>query len=231
MVLLRLGPSATLKQKRLALLRSARGADEALLIGCVEDARLLGSLELAGVATSWAEVRASRRGDASAAPVERLRAAASAVPPDAPLDRRALRTWHATLAGKPTTWRVAPRERSVPASPPDRIDGRLEILEGWLASDSVAKLGPIEAGALVLSRLVEILPFDDANGRVSRLAMDHAMRRAGGTPPILVGADAARLAACLEAGFALDLQPLAVLIEEAGERCLDVMIQALEGKA
>jgi Fic family protein len=80
----------------------------------------------------------------------------------------------------------------------------------------------------VLARLVEILPFDDANGRVSRLALAHAVRRAGGREPVLVGGDRARLQAALAAAFALDLAPLAALVEEAGERSLDVSIQALE---
>jgi len=231
MVLLRLAPGVAAKQRRLAALRDAKGGHESFLAACVEDARLLGSLELAGVPTSWDEVRASRRGAPSSAPVERLRAAAAAVAPGAPLDRSALRAWHAAVTGAASAWRASPRERALPSSPPERIEGRLEILEGWLASDAVARLRPVETGALVLSRLVEILPFEDGNGRVSRLALDHAFRRAGAAPPILAGADAGRLRACLEAAFALDVQPLCALLEEASERCLDVMIQALEGRA
>jgi hypothetical protein len=116
-------------------------------------------------------------------------------------------------------------------APPALIDGRLEILEDWLRSDSVLRLPPAQAGALTLARIVEVLPFEDGNGRVSRLAAAHAVARAGGRPPILVGADAPRLRAVLGAAFALDMAPLTELLEEAGERSLDVMIQALEGKA
>lgn len=231
MTLVRLGPSAAVKEKRFGALRAEKGGDDAFLAGCVEDARLLGSLELAGARASWQEVRASRRGEAAPVEIARLRGAFTTVAPGAALDRSALRAWHAATMGSASAWRRGASTRGVPGAPPERIEGRLEILETWLASDSVAKLKPVEAGALVLSRLVEILPFDDGNGRVSRLATGHAMRRAGGREPILVGADSPRLAACLEAAFSLDLQPLVVLLEEAAERNLDVMIQALEGKA
>jgi hypothetical protein len=228
MTLLRLTASAAAKEKRLLALAAAKGASEPDLRAVVEDAQLLGSLELAGVAASWEAVRASRRGEHVAPEIARLRAAHAAVPEAAALDRGALRAWHAAATGAPSAWRRAEREREPPPAPASRIDGRLEILEAWLRSDSVAKLQPSQAGALVLARLVEILPFDDANGRVSRLALAHAVRRAGGREPVLVGGDRARLQAALAAAFALDLAPLAALVEEAGERSLDVSIQALE---
>ena len=53
MALLRLGTSAALKLKRLDALRDALRPDESRLSDLVEDARILGSLELAGVATTW----------------------------------------------------------------------------------------------------------------------------------------------------------------------------------
>jgi Fic family protein len=79
-----------------------------------------------------------------------------------------------------------------------------------------------------MARIVEILPFDDANGRVARLAASHLMVRAGGRPPVLVAADAARLGAAFQSAFQLVTEPLALLLEEASERALDVMIQTLE---
>lgn len=225
MALIRVAASAALKKRRLEALRAVTGAADDYLVGCVECARLLGSLELAGVRASWSDVREGG-GPAS---VERLRAAARAVPPAAPIDRRALQAWHSAVVGAPSRWRTERREQPW-AAPPERIEGRLEILEAWLRSGSVARLKPAEAGSLVMARIVEILPFEDGNGRVSRLAAGHAMVRAGGRAPILAGGDAARLQACLQAAFALDLQPLAALLDEASERELDVMIQALEGR-
>ncbi|HET7295226.1 MAG TPA: Fic family protein [Vicinamibacteria bacterium] len=230
MTLVRLTASAALKEKRLEGLLAARVADRAVLASVVEDARLLGSLELAGVPASWEDVR--RPDPEAPGEVRRLRQAFRSVAKDAPLDRGALRAWHAAVVGVPSGWRAEPRTREgAPPAPPGAIEGRLEILEGWLASESVARLAPAQAGALVLARVVEILPFDDGNGRVSRLAATHAAVRAGGRAPILVGGDGVRLKAALQAAFALDMAPLAALLDEAGERSLDVMIQALEAPA
>jgi Fic/DOC family len=232
MPLLRLGASLALKEKRLQTLRAARRPDESQLSDAVEDARLLGSLELAGIVASWEQVRASRSGDAPTPPeIARLRAASRCIAPGASLDRAALRSWHAAVIGGASGWRTSTRQREgVETAPPPLIEGRLEILEGWLQSDSVRRLQPAQAGALTLARIVEVLPFEDGNGRVSRLAAAHAIVRAGGRAPILAGADGPRLRAALQAAFALDMAPLAELLEEAGERSLDVMIQALEGK-
>ena len=231
MALLRLGTSAAVKEKRLEALRASLQPDEAKLSGLVEDARLLGSLELAGIAATWGQVRASRDDEATPLEIARLRAASRGVAPSAPLDRAALRCWHAAVIGGVSSWRATPREREgTEPAPPAMIDGRLEILEGWLQTDSVLRLQPAQAGALTLARIVEVLPFEDGNGRVSRLAAAHAVARAGARAPILVGADGPRLRAALQAAFVLDMAPLTALLEEAAERPLDVMIQAIEGK-
>ena len=113
-------------------------------------------------------------------------------------------------------------------APPDLIPGRLSIFEEWINSESGRDLKPVQQGALALARLVEILPFEDGNGRVSRLAASHLMVRGGLRPPILAAGDGPRLAACLQAGFHFDTEPLCALLIEASERCLDVMIQTLE---
>jgi Fic family protein len=107
------------------------------------------------------------------------------------------------------------------------VAGRLELLDHWLGMDSFRELGPSSAAALCLARIVEILPWDDGNGRVSRLAASHVMVCAGLRPPILVKGDRPRLEASLQAAFRLDMAPLAALLEEASARAVEVMIQAL----
>jgi fido (protein-threonine AMPylation protein) len=81
---------------------------------------------------------------------------------------------------------------------------------------------------VALARIVEVHPFDEANGRVARLAAAHVLRRAGLQAPILVGGDRARLQAALEAAHRLETGPLVELVREASGRALDVMIQSLE---
>ena len=225
---LRLAPSAILKEKRLAALLEGRDPGDPRLGEAIEDAQILGSLELAGVRATWAEVVASRR-EPGPEPVLALRRARSAVDSQAPLDLAALRAWHVALALPEAGWRRAPRSRETTApAPPEAIPGRLAILEQWINSEGAGGLTAPQKAALALARVIEILPFEDGNGRVSRLAASHLMTRDGMRPPILAGGDGPRLRACLEAAFRFETGPLCALLVEVSERCLDVMIQTLE---
>ncbi len=230
--LLRLAPSASVKEKRLVALLAGRSADDPALAEVVEDAHLLGSLELAGFATSWDEVRASRRGEPAPAFIAALRGASSAVEHGSRLTVEALLTWHRVATGSAAGLRSTERSRDPgpPPAPAVFVRSRLLIAEHWLGSDSAHELKPVQAAALALARIVEIAPFHDGNGRVSRLAAAHLLRRGGVLTPILVGGDRPRVEASLQSAFQFEMGPLVALLEEASERALDVMIQSLEGR-
>jgi hypothetical protein len=225
--LLRLGPSAAAKEKRLAGLLGGRDPSSAGLDEAVRDAQIVGSLELAGETATIADVRAARRGEPSAPAVAGLLRAVYAVDAGAPLTVDALLAWHGALAVG-TGFRTSPRTRAQgPApAPVDFIPSRLAILQEWLGVESSRELKPAQAGALAMARILEILPFDAGNGRVARLASSHLVVRAGARPPVLVGADAARIEATVGAAFQLATEPLTTLLEEASERALDVMLRA-----
>jgi len=227
---LRLTANDGLRERRLAQLLAGRSEQDPVLVAVVRDAQLLGSLELAGVPSTWAEVRAAGRGQPAPEPVERLQRAARAVDPTAPLDRTALLSWHGCLTGGQGTFRVADVTRPLPPppSPAAFVESRLALLEDWLATHSGRALSPPQIGALVLARVLEVLPFEAGNGRVARLAASHAVLAAGGRRPILVGGDRERLEASLQAAFQLEMEPLTSLLQEASARSLDVMIQTLE---
>jgi hypothetical protein len=218
------------RERRLAALLEAqrRPAPDPSLLAVVEDAQLLGSLELAGFEFDWTEVRRSRAEGTGPDPILGLHRARGAVEPGAPLTVSALLAWHAALAG-PVGFRQAPRHRDgAPPAPPELIESRLALLERWLGARSGQDLRPEQAAALALARIVEVLPFDDGNGRVARLAVSHLMVGGGRRPPILVAADGARLVEALQAAFRLETEALATLLEEASDRAVEVMIQALE---
>jgi len=209
------------------LARRGRAADDEELRETVEDAWLLGNLELSGLGVPWEEVRRSRREDAGSEAARALRRARAAVPPGTSIGLDVMLTWHRELGGG--GFRRLPREREgAPTAPPELIPSRLALLEEWLQTPSAGDLAPPAMAALVLARIVEVLPFDDGNGRVSRLAATHVMVSGGGRPPILVAGDRPRLEAALSAAFRFDTAPLASLLEEASLRVVDVMIQALE---
>jgi hypothetical protein len=227
---LRLVPSAALKEKRYASLLAGRDPVGLGLVEAVANAQLLGSLELAGFSFTWEEVKAARRREAGPPPLVGLLRAQGLVEPMASLSVAALRAWHAAAVGAPSVYRAVERSRegAAPGAPPSFIAGRLSILEEWLSAPSGRDLKPVQQGALVLARVVEILPFDDANGRVARLAAAHVMVRGRMRPPILVAGDRPRLEKALQAAFQLHTEPLTTLLEEASERSLDVMIRVLE---
>ena len=223
-------PSTARKERRLAALLEERGLrpDDAGLAGVVEDAQLLGSLELAGFRFTWDEVRSSRATGEGPAEILAWRRARAAVAGDAPFTLAAIRAWHESLVGPAGFRRGEGRREGAPPAPAHLIESRLDSLADWVDVAGTRDLAPDQAAAVALARLVEILPFDDANGRVSRLAASHLMVRGGMRPPLLVAGDAPRLRAALEAAFRLETGPLVTLLAEASGRALDVMIQSLE---
>jgi len=226
-------PSIAARERRLARLLEQHelGPEDAGLARLVDDAQLLGSLELAGLRFTWDEVRASGATGEGPAAVLALRRAQAAVARDAPLTVPAVRAWHEALAG-PVGFRTGERRREggAPPAPADRIEERLASLVDWIEVAGTRDLAPDQAAAVALARLLEILPFDEANGRVSRLAASHLMVRGGMRPPILVAGDAPRLRAAVESAFRMETGPLVELLSEASGRALDVLIQSLGGR-
>jgi hypothetical protein len=224
-----LSASVAAREKRLLrlLAETGRRPDDPSLREVVEDAQVLGSLELAGFQITWDEVRSSRISGEGPPELLALRRARAAVEPGVPLSVAALRGWHSALAG-PVGFRRGEHARDgTPVSPVELLEDRLASLAEWLGVAGDRDLRPEQAGALALARIVEVRPFDDGNGRVSRLAASHLMVRGGMRPPILVAGDGARLRAALDAAFRLETEPLVTLLVEASGRALDVMIQAL----
>jgi hypothetical protein len=213
---MRIAPSTALKERRLRE-RAGDGFDALpALREAVLAAQASGSLELAGLADD-------------AAALAKLRHAQAAVDPAANLGLKALAHWHAAVTEFPSLFRTTERTRDdgPPPAPPAFVESRLRTLEHWLSVESARELKPAQAGALALARIVEVLPWDDGNGRVARLAASHVMVGAGARPPILIGVDAERLGNALRAAFALQTEPLVRLLDEASERALDVMLAAL----
>jgi hypothetical protein len=213
----RLAPSAALKEKRLASLVQGREAEGPRLQAAVLRAQASGSLELSGI-------------EPAAGELDRLSRAQAAVDPQASFSMDALLAWHRAATGSDAGWRASERTRAggPPPAPAAFVATRLQNLQEWLNVESSAGLKPGQRGALVMARVVEILPFDDGNGRVARLAASHVMVRAGARPPVLKGDDGARLIQALQLAFQLQTEPLASLLDEAAERALDVMIATLE---
>jgi Fic/DOC family len=226
---LRLSASVSLKERRLASLLAGHDAEVEGLQGRVRDAQVRGSLELAGLPAPASEVEAAQRGDAAPEPAARLHRALRLADPRAPLTVSMLQAWHRELEGS-VSFRATDRSRpdGPPPAPVAFVESRLAGLEEWLAVDTGRELKPAQQGALALARILEVVPFERANGRIARLAASHLMVRAGARPPILVGADASRLEEAVSWAFRLETGPLVMLLDEASERALDLQIEFLE---
>ena len=216
--LIRLSASAAVKEKRLAALLAGRESEGPRIRDAVLRAQAMGSLDVSGLTPTDEEVA-------------RMIGAAESVGGSAPFTVEALLIWHRAATGSGAGLRAGARGREggPPTAPPPFVLTRLQNLEEWLASPSSGALKPAQRGALVLARLVEIAPFDEANGRVARLAAAHEMTRAGARPPVWSAEDRLPLQAALHAAFQLHTEPLASLLDQAAERALDVMIRTLDG--
>jgi hypothetical protein len=225
--LLRPGVAREAKEKRLAALLAGRSPEALGLPESVAAAQVLGSLELSGYALSYEEVQAAGRGQGGPEPARRLYDSLRlARPGEAPtLEGLLLSGRHLDVG---PGFRKAPKERpGAPTAPPEFIERRVRDLFDWLNSDAARQLKAAQLGALGLARLVEISPFSDGNGRLSRLLASQVMALRGERPPILVRADGARLEEAIARAFRFDTEPLARLLDEAAGRSADVMIQVL----
>src|SRR5262249_1323480 len=104
---IRLTASASLKEKRLQGLLEGRSPVEPRLSEAVEDAQILGSLELAGLSATLPELEAARQGGEAPAAVVRLLKALRAVDARAPFGVAALRSWSAAVSGGAGSWRTS----------------------------------------------------------------------------------------------------------------------------
>jgi hypothetical protein len=223
---LTLQPALPAKEKRLDALLAERRVAEEDLRRCVTAAQIAGSLALSGIEVDAGEVEVGLLGGALAAPVSAALTAYQAIPSGAALSLENLLVWQGAFTGGAGSLRQTPRVRSEgpPPAPPEWIEARVRALLEWLAAASAEELTPGQRGALALARLIEILPFEDGNGRVARLITSHLMTQGGARPPILLGSDDMRLRAALQAAFRIDTAPLVLLLREASERALDVML-------
>ena len=109
---------------------------------------------------------------------------------------------------------------------PEHLAAAIEGACRWYAAESFAELHPVEQASIVLLRLIEIQPFENANERTAILAASlFTLRRE--LPPINISPELeTTFRAALAEGFQMNTKPMVELIAEALERN---MIEALEG--
>ena len=94
-------------------------------------------------------------------------------------------------AGELRKSRIAGRYRGQDCPEPEFINQSLDNFFNWMTAESVAEIHPIEKAALVLTRIVDIWPFDSGNLTMAIVLANAFLRQAG--MPVTAGITAPEL--------------------------------------
>ena len=103
---------------------------------------------------------------------------------------------------------------------PDLVPPVVDNALSWFQSDSFAAMHEVEKSALMLIKLVDVQPFDEANGRTLRLFSNFFLLKADYPPAIIPASQADQYAVAIQRSLGFDTQPIIDLIAEATDRGL-----------
>jgi Fic family protein len=152
-----------------------------------------------------------------------------------------------TASGQPTRQRIVPGQYKTSTNnvvtatgetyyfaSPEETPAKMHDLLTWYRQETeTPTLHPVALAAEFHHRFVSIHPFDDGNGRMSRLLMNLILMRHG-YPITVIKADEPtrnRYLAALSAADAGDPEPFLRLIVENVEASLQLMIRAAKGES
>ncbi len=95
------------------------------------------------------------------------------------------------------------------------IPGLLENAMGWFESESFQQIHEIEKTALVLIRLMDLLPFVKGNGIAARVFSSYYLLRSGYPPALIPSSLASQYAVAIQNALHYDTQGIIDLIAQA----------------
>ncbi len=102
----------------------------------------------------------------------------------------------------------------------------------WIRKEEEAKeLHPVQLAALVHYRFVRIHPFDDSNGRTSRLLMNYYLMRNGYAPIVIESNDKKNYLTALNKADVGDIEAFADYISYQSLRWQNIFTTAIQGKS
>jgi Fic family protein len=116
------------------------------------------------------------------------------------------------------------------SSPEDTPSLMTELIEWYSKENEKRLMHPVALAAEFHYRFVHIHPFDDGNGRMSRLLMNLILMRNGYPMVVIKADDRNRYLAALSEADAGDLEPFFRFIIENTESSLLLMIRAAKGE-
>jgi hypothetical protein len=131
-----------------------------------------------------------------------------------------------------TGFRKSPGDTTRPLKPvpAERLPAAVESACRWCAAESFAELNPVEQAAIVLLRLLEIQPFEQANTQTALLAASLFTLRSE-MPPVIIRPEHDRaFLSALEEGGRTNTKPMVELIAAAAETTLGEMMGVIESR-
>jgi len=118
---------------------------------------------------------------------------------------------------------VRPSFRGQDCPDPQFIDRSLDNFFGWMTADSIREIHPIERAALVLSRLVDIWPFERGNLTMGLMLANIVLRDAGLPPFFVLPEHKKEFETVIAQAMTIETQPLINAIYRTIKRELDAL--------
>jgi len=99
---------------------------------------------------------------------------------------------------------------------PDLVENALD----WFRTESFHQMHEVEKMALMLAKLVDIHPFEEANGRTIRLVSNFYLLKAGYPPAVISASRASEYAIAIRSAMCFHTQPIIDLLTEALHQAL-----------
>jgi hypothetical protein len=132
---------------------------------------------------------------------------------------------HSILFGTDTLRQqpMQPMFRGQDCPDPEFIDRSLNNFFSWLTAESVAEIHPIEKAALVLTRVVDIWPFEAGNLTVAIMLANIGLGGAGFGPFFVLPQHKKEFNTVLAQAMAIETQPLVNAIYKTIKRELEAL--------
>ena len=111
-------------------------------------------------------------------------------------------------AGELRQTAMQPLYRGHDCPDPQFIDRSLDNFFNWLTAESISEIHPIEKSALVLTRIVDIWPFEYGNVTAAVMLANVFLRQAGLTPFFVLPGDAKEFKTVVAQAMSIETQPL-----------------------
>ena len=115
--------------------------------------------------------------------------------------------------------------RTIKPVAPEHLPKIVESALQWYTAESFAELNPVEQASIVLLRLIDMQPFEQANERTALVAASLFTLRSE-LPPIIINSEMQpTFRNALDEGSRMNTKPMVEMVAEAVERSLSEMIE------